>query len=149
MAGRTARVTRMRPKRFTSNMSRILASSVSSKNVTPPLPALFTSTSMSPNASTAARAASSNTAWSVCATSSWSVRTRSRASRGAVNESLFRVVATTRSPWRSAASAVAFPIPFPAPVMNQTLGMRPPAPLDAFPVNIPRTDAMPQRETPY
>jgi len=88
--GRTACVIAMTPKVLVSNTSRVVAIGVASKAPTTPMPALLTSASTCPLASTAAAMLSG------FVTSSAS--TRSRSDRGRMSSRGVRMVATTSQP---------------------------------------------------
>src|SRR3954453_4434017 len=121
MAGSTARVTVIGPKRLVSIWERICSVVSSSKKPARKLAALLSRTSMRPKRSSAAAAAAS--AWCGSVTSRAVTSRFSCSPTAARTVSGLRPVATTLWPAAKAARANSTPMPRPAPVMSQVFVM--------------------------
>src|SRR5262245_17419553 len=124
IAGITACESAIEPKRLTSNVARQSSRlALSTGTYLPPRNALFTSTSMRPNASRAA--AASFDASSACAISVGTATARRPSARISVasdsSAAAVRAARTTSAPSRAKARAISRPIPGPIPETMPTL----------------------------
>src|SRR5271166_5307258 len=119
--GSAARMTSSAPKKLASRLRAICSSLSSSRAPTRPYPALFTTTSIRPNAATACAIAAFTCEGSVTSSASARHVSGCRATRSSSCVG-FRDVATRRCPRASTCVARARPKPPEQPVMSQTGG---------------------------